>query len=100
MTPAAGTVTKRKLSPGQAAEQWEKAERDIAKAKALREEAEPIVLEHMVKKDLTTFKGVLLTETSPRTILDQAKVREFLGKKLADFQTRTEAKKKLALLKK
>jgi hypothetical protein len=90
MTPSAGTVTKRKLSPTQAAEQWKKAKAAVDKNRPLLEEAAEVLKPH-IEKTGKPFKGIGLSLGS-RLILDQEKVRAYLGKKLSKFQKRVPTK--------
>ncbi len=103
MTPSTQTksrVSKRRLTLTEAAEQWEKAKREIDRAKPLLEEAAPILLEHFEKTGRSTYRDrIALTVGSARLVLDQAKVREFLGDRLSQFQKRTEPSRSLTLLK-
>ncbi|MEA2255572.1 MAG: hypothetical protein QOG35_1617 [Solirubrobacteraceae bacterium] len=98
---AASRVTKKKLSVAQAADQWEAAKRAIEKQKALLEEAAPILKAHLEKTGRKTYKDRIALITTPaKLILDQPKVREFLGKRLGEFQKRTEPSTSLTLLEK
>jgi hypothetical protein len=93
------TVTKKKLTVAEAAEQWERAKRTIDAAKPELEEARAVLLDHFEKTGRTTYKGkIALVTTAAKLVLDQAKVREFLGKRLGEFQKRTEPSKSLTLL--
>src|SRR3954468_20165527 len=97
--PAPGSITKKKLTPLQAAEQWLKADTAIARNKPLREEAAAVLREHFAKTRTTEFKDLVQVVTTPgRRILDQPRVREFLGKKLQQFQKTTEPSKSIARL--
>lgn len=97
MTP--GRVTKKNLTFTQAVEQWVKAKRAIERQKALLDEAAPIVKAGMEKRDVDEYGDVLLVKTPARLILDQPKVREYLGRQLAKFQKRTEPSTSLGLKK-
>ena len=98
--PAATRVTKRKLTLSEAADQWEAAKREIDRCKPLLEEAAPVLLAHFEKTGRSTYRDrIALTVGSARLVLDQAKVREFLGERLAEFQKRTEPSRSLSLLK-
>jgi hypothetical protein len=93
-------VSKRKLTLADAAEQWETAKREIDRCKPLLEEAAPVLLEHFERTGRSTYRDrIALIVGSPKLVLDQAKVREFLGKQLPDFQKRTESSRSLSLLK-
>lgn len=83
------TPTKKKLSVEQAAQQWLRARRDIKKHKALLEEAAEVLLAHFTKTGRKAYKDLVGLTTSTREILDQSKVRAFLGKKLPQFQKRS-----------
>jgi 3-oxoacyl-ACP reductase-like protein len=94
-----GTVTKKPLSLAQAADQWEKAKRTIDRQKPLLEEAAEVLKEHFEKTGKTTYKDrIALVTGAARLVLDQAKVRVYLGKRLPEFQKRTEPSKSLTLL--
>jgi len=92
------TLTKKKLTVAEAADQWERAKRTIVEQKPLLEEAEEILKAHFEKTGRNTYKDRIALNESSRLILDQPKVRAYLGKKLGDFQKRVESKT-LALLK-
>jgi hypothetical protein len=93
-------VTKRSLTLAEAADQYERATRAIDENKPLREEAAKVLLEHFEKTGRSTYKDrIALTIGSARLVLDQAKVRAFLGKRLSEFQTRTKPSRSLTLLK-
>lgn len=93
------TVTKSKLTVAAAAEQWEAAKRELERQKALLDEAAPVLLEHFEKTGRKTYKDrVALVQGPARTILDQSKVREFLGARLAEFQKKSLPKPSLSLL--
>jgi hypothetical protein len=99
-TVAPGTVTKKKLSVAQAADQWEDAKRLIDEQKPLLEEAAEVLLDHFERTGRSTYKDrIALVVGSSRLILDQPKIRAFLGKQLPKFQKRTEPSKSLTLLK-
>jgi hypothetical protein len=99
-TVAPGTVTKKKLTLAQAGDQWIAAKLEIERQKALLDEAAPIIKDHLEKTGRRTYRDRIALVTSPsKLILDQPKVREFLGKKLADFQKRTSPSTSLTLLK-
>jgi hypothetical protein len=96
----ADRVQKRKLTLAEAAEQWEHAKREIDRLRPLLEEAAPVLLKHFEKTGRSTYRDrIALTLGASKLVLDQAKVREFLGEKLAQFQKRTEPSRSLSLLK-
>ena len=93
-------VSKRKLTLAEAAEQWEAARREIDRCKPLLEESAPVLLEHFQRTGRATYRDrIALVVGSSRLVLDQARVREFLGERLGDFQRRTEPSRSLSLLK-
>ena len=93
-------VQKRKLTLSDAADQWESAKREIDRLKPLLEEAAPVLLEHFEKTGRSTYRDRIAVTTGPsKLLLDQGKVREFLGTRLGEFQRRTEPSKSLSLLK-
>jgi hypothetical protein len=95
-----GVVTKKELTVAQAADQWEKAKRAQEKQKPLLEEAAAVLKAHFEKTGDTEYDGRIQLVTTPsKLVLDQSKVREYLGKKLSKFQKRTAASKSLALMK-
>jgi hypothetical protein len=90
-------VTKKQLTLTQAADQWEQAKRAIDKNKPLLEEAAAVLKDHFEKTGRRTFRDRIAYAVSTRTVLDQQKVREFLGRRLPDFQS-TSTVKSLSLL--
>lgn len=94
------TVTKSKLTLAEAADQWERSKREIDRLKPLLEEAAPVLLEHFERTGRSTYRDRIAVSTRGGSlVLDQARVREFLGKRLPEFQKRTEPSKSLSLLK-
>jgi hypothetical protein len=92
-------LTKRSLTLAEAADQWESARRTIDDATPLLEEAAEVLLAHFEKTGRRTYKDrIALTIGSARLVLDQEKVRAFLGKRLSDFQKRTKPSRSLTLL--
>lgn len=93
------TVQKSKLSVAEAADQWVAAKREMARQKALIDEAAPVLLKHFEKTGKRTYKDLIALVQGPaRTILDQQKVREFLGARLSEFQTQSVPRPSLSLL--
>jgi hypothetical protein len=93
-------VTKKSLTLAEAADQWEKSKRALDEHQPLLEEAAEVLLAHFEKTGRSTYKDrIALTIGSARLILDQPKVRAFLGKRLPDFQKRTTPSRSLTLLK-
>ena len=100
MATTTSRVTKRKLTLQDAAAQWETAKREIDRCKPLLEEAAPVLLAHFEKTGRSTYRDrIALTLGASKLVLDQSKVREFLGEKLSQFQKRTEPSRSLSLLK-
>ncbi len=91
----------RKMTVAEAADKWEHAKTQIEEAKPVLEQATAVLLEHFEKTGRTTYKGRIgLTRPPARTVLDQARVREFLGKRLPEFQRVSEPKPGLTRLEK
>jgi hypothetical protein len=96
----ADRVQKRKLTLAEAATQWEDARREMDRLKPLLEEAAPVLLAHFERTGRSTYRDrIALTLGASKLVLNQAKVREFLGEKLSQFQKRTEPSRSLSLLK-
>ena len=96
MTP---TETTRKLTVTQAIDQYESATRAIEGLTGLRDEAKRVLLEHAEKTGKRTFKDrIAVVRSGGSLILDQRKVRDELGARLPDFQTRTKLGWTLKLL--
>jgi hypothetical protein len=100
MSPQTARISKRKLTLAEAADQWQSAKQEIDRLRPLLEEAAPVLLDHFEKTGRSTYKDrIAVTLNASKLLLDQAKVREFLGAKLPDFQKRTEPSRSLSLLK-
>lgn len=98
--PTPRTLQKRKLTLAEAADQWEQAKRESARQKALIDEAAPVLLEHFEKTGRSTYKDRIARKpTGGSEVLDQPKVKAFLGVKLPQFMKRTERGFSLELLK-
>ena len=101
--PKPGEVTKRKLTIAEAADEWEFTEVELRKLaekaaplKARHGAAEEVLLAHFDRTGNATYKGRISWHWSgTRLILDQGKVSKYLGRKLPDFQKRTESKRVL-----
>jgi|SRR5579884_106623 len=91
-------ISKRKLTLAEAADQWERARRELDRNKPLLEEAAAVLLEHFEKTGRSTYKDRIVLTRGSRLVLDQTKIREYLGAKLADFQKRVTTRS-LSLLK-
>jgi vancomycin resistance protein YoaR len=94
------TLTKKKLSLAEAADQWEHAKLEMEALKPQLEEAAEVLKAHFEKTGRTSYKDRIAYVTgSPKLVLDQEKIRAFLGKRLGEFQKRTAPSKSLSLLK-
>jgi hypothetical protein len=91
-------ISKTKLTLTQAEEQWVTAKTEIARHEALRDEAAAVLLGHFEKTGKPSFKRVGWKWNGGQLILDQPKVREFLGDKLSRYQKRTDRSRGLQLL--
>lgn len=81
-------VTKRALTVPEAADQFERVEKELAKLKSQREEAVAVLKRHFEKTGRSTYKDRIAYSETSSLILDQPKVREYLGRQLAKFQKR------------
>jgi hypothetical protein len=99
VTPRA--LRKHKLTIARAIDQWVETTQAIEGLKPLQKEAAEVLLEHARRTGRRTFKDrIAVTDTGGSLILDQAKVVEYLGARLRDFQTRTKLGLSLKLLSK
>lgn len=97
--PSSTRVQKRKLTLAEAAEQWERAKLEIERQKPLVEEAAAVLLAHFEKTGSAGYKNRIGWKWSGGSlVLDQPKVREFLGRRLGEFQKRTQRSRSLVLL--
>lgn len=98
--PTPKAMQKRKLTLAAAIEQWEQTTNAIDGLNILRKEAAEVLLDHAERTGRRTFKDrIAVVQSGGSLILDQAKVREYLGARLIDFQTRTKTGWSLKLLK-
>jgi hypothetical protein len=99
--PARAAVTRpRKLTVAQAIDQWAETTLAIEGLEALRKEAAKVLLDSAERTGRRTFKDrIAVVQTGGSLVLDQARVRDYLGEKLADFQKRTKMGLSLKLLK-
>lgn len=84
-------LVKKSLTLAQAEEQWVASHLEGRRQKALNEEAAEILHKHFDRTGRASYKRVGRSELS-RQVLDQSKVRAFLGERLADFQKRVVAR--------
>lgn len=99
-SPAKPRLQKRKLTLSEAATQWVEAKREIDRQKALLEEAAGPLLAHFEKTGRGSYRDLIgWSWSGGGLVLDQAKVREFLGERLTDFQKRAGRSRSLKLLK-
>jgi hypothetical protein len=104
--PTPKRLQKRKLTLPEAADQYERADdaliklgEKVATLEAERDEAEEVLLAHFDKTENAHYRHRIGWEWTPtRLILDQAKVKKFLGEQLRKYQKRTESKRKLTRL--
>jgi hypothetical protein len=93
------TVTKKKLTVAEAADQWEGAKRELDRLKPVLEEAAEVLKEHFERTGRASYKDrIAYVTTAGRLVLDQEKIRAVLGKRLGEFQKRTKPSKSLSLL--
>lgn len=98
--PTPRVLQKRKLTIADAVEQWERTTNAIDGLSILRKEAAEVLLEHAERTGKRTYKDrIAVVRSGGSLILDQAAVRDYLGAKLKDFQTRTKLGWTLKLLK-
>jgi hypothetical protein len=97
MAPA--RLQKRKLTLTEAADQWEKAKREMERQKPLLEEAGAILLAYFDRTGKGCYRDRIgWTWSGGGLVLDQAAVREFLGSRLHEFQKRAARSRSLRLL--
>lgn len=88
-TATAPRVTKRELTTAEAAEQFVAADLEAERQAALKKEAAAVLKTYFAKTGRTKYKQLVeLRQGADRTVLDQDKVKEYLGDLLPDFQTR------------
>jgi len=84
----------------EAVDQWAECTLAIQGLTILRNEAAKVLLDKAEKTGRRTFSDrIAVVQTGGSLVLDQAKVRDYLGAKLADFQSRTKLGWTLKLLK-
>jgi hypothetical protein len=83
-----GEITERKYTVGQAADAWLAAGDAKRDADAIQKKTGAIVKAHLLKTGKKSFKGIRLKATGGGWVLDTDKVKEFLGKRLSEFQKR------------
>ena len=89
-----------KLTVAGAVEQWAECTVAIQGLTILRNEAAKVLLDSAERTGRRTFKDrIAVVQTGGSLVLDQAKVRDYLGARLADFQTKTRLGWSLKLLK-
>jgi hypothetical protein len=90
----------RRLTVANAVDQWAETTLAIQGLEILRKEAAGVLLAHAAKTGRRTFRDrIAVVQSGGSLILDQRKVREFLGARLAAFQTQTKLGWTLKLLK-
>lgn len=96
------SISARKLTLAEAADQWEHAKREIDRLMPQLKEAASVLLEHFERTGRLTYKGRIgLTIGAARLILDQGKVTKYLSSLglLEDYQKRSTPSRSLTLLK-
>lgn len=89
----------KKLTLTDAVDQWERTTLAMEGLKGLRDEAAKVLLAHAEKTGKRAYKDrIAVVQSGGSVVLDQAKVREYLGAKLSDFQTTTKLGWTLKLL--
>ncbi|MGD0386403.1 MAG: hypothetical protein ABSB73_09740 [Solirubrobacteraceae bacterium] len=97
--PAPARATKRKLTIAEAADRWEHARRETDRLKGDLAEAAEVLDAYFERTGRLTYKDrIVRNRTGGTLVLDQSKVREFLGARLQEFQTRTKLGWSLKLL--
>ncbi len=99
--PAAGADVSKpaKLTVSKAVDQWAETTLAIQGLTILRNEAAKVLLDAAERTGRRTFRDrIAVVQTGGSLVLDQAKVRDYLGSKLADFQVRTRLGWSLKLL--
>jgi hypothetical protein len=97
--PAPARVSKRKLTVAEAADRWEHARRETDRLKGELAEAAAVLDAYFERTGRLTYKNrILRNRTGGTLVLDQGKVREFLGVRLQEFQSRTKLGWSLKLL--
>jgi hypothetical protein len=93
-------VKARKLTLANAVDQWAECSLAIDGLTALKKEAGEVLLAHAIKTGKRAYKDrIAVVQTGGSLVLDQKAVRDYLGAKLVDFQTRTKLSWSLKLLK-
>lgn len=97
--PAEPRLAKHKLTVAQAADQWEHADRELERLKALRDEAASVLLDYFERTGRRAYKDRIAVRQAPdRTVLDTDAVKKFLGDQLAKFQKRVTCRPSLTRL--
>ena len=89
-----------KLTLTKAVDQWAECTLAIEGLQILQKEAKAVLLEHAERTGKRAYKDrIAVVSSGGSVVLDQPKVRDYLGARLADFQTRTKLGWTLKLLK-
>jgi hypothetical protein len=98
--PTPKALQKRKITLAQATATWAETTRAMEGLKGLRDEAATVLLEHAERTGRRTYGDQIAVQPSGGSlVLDQEKVRDYLGARLRDFQRRTKHGLTLKLLK-
>ena len=93
-------LKKRKLTLANAVDQWAECSLAIEGLTVLRDEAKKVILANAEKTGRRSYKNrIAVVQTGGSLILDQGAVRQMLGERWAEFQTRTKLGWTLKLLK-
>ncbi|MGN6870293.1 MAG: hypothetical protein ACTHMY_18035 [Solirubrobacteraceae bacterium] len=98
--PTPRALQKKTLTLGEAADQWERCQREMDRLKPLLDEAKAVLLAHFERTGRGSYKDRIgWNWKGGQLYLDQEAVREFLGAKFSDFQKRANRSRSLVLLK-
>lgn len=93
-------LQRKRMSVAQAAEHYRECKRAIDGLTPLLDEAKGVLLDYFERTGRAGYKDTIGWQwTGGGLILNQAKVREELGDRLPDFQTRAKRSRSLTLLK-
>ena len=74
------------MTVAEAAKQFVETDRQLKALEPQREAAREVLLAHFRKTGRSRYKDLIQYARSTRTVLDQAAVKRFLGKRLPRFQ--------------
>lgn len=89
----------KKMTLGEAIERWAETTRAIEGLQLVRKQAEEILLEHAQRTGRRSFKDLIaVVQTGGSYVLDQPRVKEFLGERVSEFMKKTKLGLSLKLL--